>query len=113
MRYGSGRYDRPGPGSIESRTAATGSVSSQSRGAFRFLDIPGNKTPLPTTLGGASLKVGGYPAPILYVGSGQINFQVPYEVLGNSSVVVTAGGVSSVAALSRWPTQRLGFCLRQ
>jgi uncharacterized protein (TIGR03437 family) len=54
---------------------------------------------LPTTLGGVSLTVGGRTAPLLYVGSGQINFQVPYETpAGNTSVVVTASGVSSTAA---------------
>ena len=75
-------------------------VTSNLRGAFQIHGFPrAGSVPLPLTLGGASLKVGGRPAPILYAGSGQINFQVPYEATtGTSTVAVTAGGVSSPAA---------------
>src|SRR4030095_609375 len=49
------------------------------------LAAPG--TPLPTKLGGVSLKVNGTPAPLFFVGVGgaqgagafQINYQMPYE----------------------------------
>jgi uncharacterized protein (TIGR03437 family) len=37
-------------------------------------------TPLPTTLGGTSVTVGGIAAPLFYVSPGQINFQVPYAI---------------------------------
>jgi uncharacterized protein (TIGR03437 family) len=37
-------------------------------------------TPLPTTLGGTSISVGGIAAPLFYVSPGQINFQVPYAI---------------------------------
>jgi len=57
--------------------------------------------PLPwsTSLGGASVTVGGVAAPLYYASSTQINFQVPYEVPAGSSanVVVTSGGVPSTA----------------
>jgi uncharacterized protein (TIGR03437 family) len=37
-------------------------------------------TPLPTTLGGTSISVGGIAASLFYVSSRQINFQVPYAI---------------------------------
>ncbi|MGA2601952.1 MAG: choice-of-anchor D domain-containing protein, partial [Bryobacteraceae bacterium] len=53
--------------------------------------------PLPIQLGGVSVTVDGIPAPIDYVQSNQINFQVPYEVPagGLAPVVVTSGGTLS------------------
>jgi len=36
-----------------------------------------NAVPLPTTLGGVSVTIGGVPAPLFFVAPGQINFQVP------------------------------------
>jgi uncharacterized protein (TIGR03437 family) len=38
-----------------------------------------SSVPLPTTLGGVEVLVGGTPAPLLYTSQSQINFQVPYE----------------------------------
>ncbi len=53
-------------------------------------------TPLPTTLGGASVAIGGRAAPLFYAAPGQINAQVPYETpAGQTLVVVTVGGVAS------------------
>jgi uncharacterized protein (TIGR03437 family) len=53
--------------------------------------------PLPYTLGGYQVKIGGLLAPLLYVSSGQINCQVPFEVAGQTSaqVTVTNGTVTS------------------
>jgi uncharacterized protein (TIGR03437 family) len=61
--------------------------------------------PLPTTLAGTSVTVNGTPAPLLAVvnagGSEQINFQMPWEVAGQSTVQVTVNnGVSSNAPVS-------------
>jgi uncharacterized protein (TIGR03437 family) len=55
--------------------------------------------PLPLTLNGASVTVGGRQAPLVYVSPGQINAQVPYEVSAGTSapVIVTVDGVSSSA----------------
>jgi uncharacterized protein (TIGR03437 family) len=55
--------------------------------------------PLPVQLGGASVTVNGAPAPLIYVSSGQINFQVPFEIAGQSqaSVVVSVNGTASPA----------------
>lgn len=71
--------------------------------------------PLATTLGQTQVLVNGTPAPLYFVSSGQINFQLPYEVpLGQvTSVQVVANGkpgnlrpvnvVASVPRLLIWP----------
>jgi uncharacterized protein (TIGR03437 family) len=57
--------------------------------------------PLPVALDGVSLTVGGIAAPVLSVsnvsGGEQVNFQVPFEIAGRSSVdmVVSRAGASS------------------
>ena len=50
--------------------------------------------PLPTVLGGVTVAVNGVAAPLYFVSPGQINFQVPWEVLGQTqaSITVTSGG---------------------
>jgi uncharacterized protein (TIGR03437 family) len=59
------------------------------------------KVPLPLSLDGVSVTMDGVPAPILAVanldGAEQINVQVPWSLLDESStqVIVAAGGVSS------------------
>jgi uncharacterized protein (TIGR03437 family) len=53
--------------------------------------------PLPTSLSGTSVTVGGKPTPLVFVSAGQINAQVPYEI-GEAQtvpVVVTVNGVAS------------------
>ncbi len=54
--------------------------------------------PLPASLGGASVTVGGVAAPLLYAGPTQINFQVPFEIpAGPATVSVSVGGVPAAA----------------
>jgi uncharacterized protein (TIGR03437 family) len=49
--------------------------------------------PLPTTLGGAVVNIGGIAAPILYASATQINIQIPFQVsAGSSTVNVTVNG---------------------
>jgi len=50
--------------------------------------------PLPMSLGGVSIRINGVAAPLFYVSPTQINFLVPFELLGQSqaSLTVTAGG---------------------
>jgi uncharacterized protein (TIGR03437 family) len=58
--------------------------------------------PLPNTLGGVIVTVGGMAVPLYFVSPGQINFQVPYGVTttGNLSLTVSQGALaSSVIAL--------------
>lgn len=56
-------------------------------------------TPLPTSLGGVSMQIGGISAPLFAVSSGQVNFQVPWELAGQSqaSLTVTVNGKTSAA----------------
>lgn len=52
--------------------------------------------PLPVSLGGARVSVGGRDAPLFYASSGQLNVQLPFELLaGNSTLTVNVGGVVS------------------
>ncbi len=55
-------------------------------GAQASLDTHGR---IPTTLDGVTVDFAGFPAPILYVNSGQANVQVPYEVAGLATAQVT------------------------
>jgi uncharacterized protein (TIGR03437 family) len=48
--------------------------------------------PLPSTLGGAAVDLNGFKAPITYASPGQINFQVPWELLGQTKAQLTASG---------------------
>ena len=58
--------------------------------------------PLSTSLSSVSVSFNGIPAPLLFVSSGQVNAQVPWNVLssgtsGTASVVVTRNGQQSSA----------------
>jgi uncharacterized protein (TIGR03437 family) len=57
--------------------------------------------PLTNVLGGTQVTVGGMLAPLLYVSPSQINFQVPWELAGESQAVIavtTPFGASSTGA---------------
>jgi uncharacterized protein (TIGR03437 family) len=60
------------------------------------------KVPLPDTLLATGVTVNGESAPLFYVGPGQINAQMPWDIQpGLASVVVTsAAGVSNTAAVT-------------
>jgi uncharacterized protein (TIGR03437 family) len=54
--------------------------------------------PYPAALGGVGVSIGGFPAPIYLVSSGQINCLVPYEVStasGTTTITVTNGNTTS------------------
>jgi len=52
--------------------------------------------PLPNSLGGVSLTVNNKPAPILYINSTQVNFQIPWETApGPAKIVLSVNGVVS------------------
>jgi uncharacterized protein (TIGR03437 family) len=58
--------------------------------------------PLSTTLGNVSVTFNGIPAPLLFVSTGQVNAQLPWNVLpsgtaGTASLVVTNNGTASAA----------------
>ncbi|MEO8595815.1 MAG: IPT/TIG domain-containing protein [Candidatus Solibacter sp.] len=55
-----------------------------------------DKTPLPTTLDGTSVTIDGAKIPLLFVSSGQVNAQVPYETKpGTVKLAVQAGSGNS------------------
>jgi len=55
--------------------------------------------PLPSVLGGVTVKVNGAAAPLFFASPNQINFQVPWEVVGQTqaSITVIAGGLTSLS----------------
>jgi uncharacterized protein (TIGR03437 family) len=71
----------------------------------------GQTLPLPLNLGGVFVTVGGISAPLYYINSTQINYQVPFNVpAGNTaSVVVTVNGVSSAPATVAMADYALGI----
>lgn len=57
-------------------------------------------TPLPTTLGGYSIKVNGVAVPLIYAGPNQMNAQLPFEAAVSSSNTLTVTGVNGGSATS-------------
>ncbi|MGA3188661.1 MAG: hypothetical protein ABSF22_16265, partial [Bryobacteraceae bacterium] len=57
-----------------------------------------NSLPYPSTLGGTQVLLGGVPMPLEYVGNGQINAIVPWEVPVNTTMqlIVEQNGMSSM-----------------
>jgi uncharacterized protein (TIGR03437 family) len=74
------------PGSIISVFGAN--LASTSAGA--------SSLPLPKTLAGASLQVGGYEVPLFYSSGGQINAQLPFELPPNSRPQLIVKGADFV-----------------
>jgi uncharacterized protein (TIGR03437 family) len=75
---------------------AAGSIVSIFGSHLANSTVEGASLPLPTTLGGVSVRIGGLAAPLFFVSAGQINAQVPWGVAtGTSTVTVTNGGASS------------------
>jgi len=67
-------------------------------GNFFTASIAGAGVPLPNSLSGVQVSVGGLPAPVLYISPTQVNFQVPWETApGTANVVLTRDGVASAA----------------
>jgi uncharacterized protein (TIGR03437 family) len=79
-----------------SEPLAPGSLVSIFGSDFATSNAEAGVIPLPPTLGGVSVTIGGTPAPLLFVSAGQINVQVPWEVLGSTAdiVVTTAQGTA-------------------
>ena len=59
------------------------------------INVATKEIPLPTALGDSCLTVNGQPVPMIFVSPGQINGQMPYQTVGNVTLIVhTPGGVS-------------------
>jgi uncharacterized protein (TIGR03437 family) len=70
-----------------------GALASVFGNGFASSNVYASAIPLPTTLGNASVTIGGFPAPLLFVSSQQINLQVPWEVSGTTAdIVVSVNG---------------------
>jgi len=55
-----------------------------------------SEIPLPTALANSCITVNGEPVPILFVSSNQINAQMPFEAIGDVTLILrTPGGVSN------------------
>lgn len=61
--------------------------------------------PLPTALGESCITVNGLPIPLIFVSGKEINAQIPFEVVGSTTLILrTPGGVSDNFNLSVSPT---------
>lgn len=59
------------------------------------VNLATKEIPVPTALGDSCLTVNGQPMPILFVSPTQVNAQMPFQALGNVTVILwTPGGVS-------------------
>ncbi len=80
-------------------TVAPGSIASVFGINFASTNGSASSVPLPTILNDVSMTVNNIPAPLIFVGEFQANFQVPFEVnSGTATVVVTANGIPSAPA---------------
>jgi uncharacterized protein (TIGR03437 family) len=80
---------------------APGSLVSIFGADFASSNSEASAIPLPPTLGGVSVTVGGTPAPLLFVSPSQINVQVPWEVSGSTAdIVVTNAQGTALAPFS-------------
>ncbi|MFN0085354.1 MAG: sulfatase-like hydrolase/transferase [Blastocatellia bacterium] len=86
---------------------APGSIAALFGGGFAAQTLAAGSLPLPATMAGAAVKIGGRPAPLFFVSPGQINLQVPgglaagpavIEVFVNDSAAPAQIGAVTVAA---------------
>jgi uncharacterized protein (TIGR03437 family) len=81
-------------------TVAPGSIVSAFGTNFANSNGSASETPLPYKLNGVSIYVNSTPAPLIFVGQFQANFQIPFETKpGMATVVVTANDAESLAAM--------------
>lgn len=74
---------------------APGGLISLFGSQFSPVNIATKEIPVPTALGDSCLTVNGLPVPMLFVSPSQINAQMPFETIGNVTMVLrTPGGVS-------------------
>ena len=92
----------PGSGNLGISDAASGDPNAIAPGSIVSIYGQGlaqtatvaDQYPLPQPiLAGASVTMNGWPAPIFFASPGQLNVQVPFEVSGQVTVVVSVNGV--------------------
>jgi uncharacterized protein (TIGR03437 family) len=88
-----------------SGNVATGGLISIFGRNLNPINVVSREMPLPTALGESCLTVNGVPTPVLFVSPAQINAQLPFNVEGNTTMVLrTPGGVSDNYNLIVRPT---------
>ncbi len=77
---------------------AVGSIASLFGSNLASSTVKAGSLPLPTTLGGVTLRLNSVAAPLFFVSPGQINFQIPWELLGQTqaSLTVSKDGVTTI-----------------
>jgi len=71
-----------------------------------------SQIPLPTALGNSCLTVNGVPVPVLFVSPTQINAQLPFETVGETTLILrTPGGVSDSYRLTIQPAAPAVFSM--
>jgi uncharacterized protein (TIGR03437 family) len=86
-------------GTTASREEAATAAASSETGFLEMATGTPRAFILPTTLGGAQVLVNNVPAPLFYVSTTQINFQMPFSLSGSSAeIVVVSDGVAGVPA---------------
>jgi uncharacterized protein (TIGR03437 family) len=79
-----------------SSSVAAGGLISVYGSQMSATNIATSTIPLPTALGESCLVVNGTPIPLLFVSSGQVNAQLPFNVTGNATMSVhTPAGISN------------------
>jgi uncharacterized protein (TIGR03437 family) len=75
-------------------------------------NIATREIPLPTALADSCLTVNGQPVPVLFVSPNQVNAQMPFQSVGNVTMVVhTPGGVSDNFNLTVLPNSPSVFSI--
>jgi uncharacterized protein (TIGR03437 family) len=77
-----------GAGFTALRPLVPGSIISVFGARFATGDNLAGEVPLPRTLGGVSVRIGGENAPLYYAGAGQVNAQVPADARPGESISV-------------------------
>lgn len=69
------------------------------------VNLASRERPLPTALGESCITVNGLPIPLIFVSNREINAQLPFEVVGTTTLILrTPGGVSDNFNLNVAPT---------
>lgn len=93
-----------GAGFVVGQAVAPGSLVSIFGTGLATSLLQGDTVPLSTSIGGTSVTMNGIPAPLYFVSGGQVNAQVPWNVLpegvnsGTANVVVSLNGANSLAS---------------
>ena len=71
-------------------TVSPGSIVSVFGSFPLYAPVPASSLPLPPSLVGVSVNVGGFPAPLFFAAGTQVNIQIPWELAGQPQASMTA-----------------------